>query len=180
LAEANGTSSYVASRQAGIGPSRTWFNAALSVFLLLLCAACGGVLNPPIPTVTPVPTISSIPTPVTPTATPVPPQWVKNHHITEMWSGPASDRTAISFGRTSSTFCSFRIEHTEDDARIFVYNPYLDGRFWIDAEAVGPVQAPEHRRGPKPPDQNCAEAVYEAGTPMPPDPSPSPSPSPIP
>ena len=95
-----------------------------------------------------------------PTPTPVPAQWVKNHRITEMWSGPASDRSAISFGQTSNTFCSFRVERTEDDARIYVYNPYLDGRFWIDADAVGPVVAPERRPGPKPPDQNCAEAIY--------------------
>jgi hypothetical protein len=98
----------------------------------------------------------------------VPEQWVKNHRITEMWSGPAGDRTAISFGRTSSTFCSFRVDKTEDDARIYVYNPYVDGRFWIDVEAVGPVVPPQRLRGPKPPDQNCAEAIYDAqiGTPV--------------
>lgn len=100
------------------------------------------------------------PTEVPPTATPVPEQWVKNHRVTEMWSGPASDRTAISFGQTSNTFCVFRVDRTEDDARVYVYNPYADGRFWIDAEAVGPVVAPERRPGPKPPGQNCAEAVY--------------------
>ena len=137
--------------------------ALLALALSLLCSACGGVLNPPIPTTTPLPTLAPPSTPVPPTATPVPEQWVKNHRVTEMWSGPASDRNAISFGRTSSLFCSFRIEHAEDDARLYVYNPYLDGRFWIEAEAVGPVQAPEHRRGPKPPDQNCAEAVYVEG-----------------
>lgn len=134
----------------------------------LLAIACGGVLNPPIPTPTPLPTVAPTPTQVPPTETPVPEQWVKNHRITTMWSGPASDRTATSFGETSSTFCSFRVEMTRDDARIFVYNPYADGRFWIDVEAVGPVQAPERRRGPKPPDQNCAEAIYDllAGTPV--------------
>jgi len=114
---------------------------------------------------------------VPPTATPEPEQWVKNHRLTEMWSGPTSDRGAIIFGRTSNTFCSFRVEHTKDDARIFVYNPYSDDSFWIDVEAVGPVEAPEIRRGRKPPGQNCAEAIYD-GT-LSASPSPSPSAEPI-
>lgn len=86
---------------------------------------------------------------------------MKNHRITEMWSGPARDRNAISFGQTSSTFCSFRIDRIEDDPRVYVYNPYADGRFWIEAEAIGPVVPPERRRGPKPPDQNCDEHIYD-------------------
>ena len=109
---------------------------------------------------TPVPTIPPTPTPIPPTATPVPEQWVKNHRITDMWSGPASDRTSISFGQTSNTFCSFRVDRTADDARIYVYNPYADGRFWIEVDAVGPVVPSERRPGPKPPGQNCAEAIY--------------------
>jgi hypothetical protein len=129
---------------------------------MVLCSvACGGVLNPPIPTATPIPTVPATPTPVPPTATPEPERWVKNHRITEMWSGPASDRSAISFGQTSSAFCSFRIDRAGDDARLYVYNPYSDGRFWIDADAVGPVVPPERRRGPKPPDQNCDEHLYD-------------------
>jgi hypothetical protein len=135
--------------------------AVLILLLALLTTACSGVLNPPVPTATPVPTMPPPPTPVPPTATPEPEQWVKNHRLADMWSGPASDRGAISFGRTSSTFCSFRVDRTEDDARIFVYNPYSEGRFWIEADAVGPVQTPERRRGPKPPDQNCADAIYD-------------------
>ena len=131
------------------------------MILALFATACGGVLNPPVPTMRPTPTMPPPPTPVPPTPTPKPEQWVKNHRVTEMWSGPASDRGAISFGQTSSTFCSFRIERTEDDARMLVYNPYADGQFWIDADAVGPVPAPERRRGPKPPNQNCAEAIYD-------------------
>jgi hypothetical protein len=150
------------------------------VMLASLLGACGGVLNPPIPTATPVPTAPPTATPIPPTATPVPEQWVKNHRITEMWSGPAHDRNSISFGETSSTFCAFRIDRVEDDARIFVYNPYSDGRFWIDAEAVGPVQEPQRLRGPKPPDQNCAEPIYDpvVGTPVTATPTGSPSPTP--
>ena len=138
------------------------------VLLALLATACGGVLNPPVPTATPVPTAPLPSVPLPPTPEPEPEVWVKNHRLTEMWSGPVSDRGAISFGRTSSTFCVFRIERTEDDARIFVYNPYADDAFWIDAESVGPVEAPELRRGPKPPNQNCADAVYDdsIGTPV--------------
>lgn len=146
-------------RRAPPGPCHLRLPALL--ILALLATSCTGVLNPPIPTPTPVPTIPPTPTPVRPTATPEPPQWVKNHRLTEIWSGPASDRSAISFGRTSNTFCVFRIERAEDDARVYVYNPYSDGRFWIDVEAIGPVQPPAMLRGAKPPDQNCAEAVYE-------------------
>jgi hypothetical protein len=146
----------------------------LALALSLSATACTGLVNPPAPTATPIPTIPAPPTARPPTATPVSVQWVKNHRLAEMWSGPASDRGAISFGETTSTFCSFRIERDDDDARVYVYNPYSDGRFWIDADAVGPVQPPERRQGPKPPGQNCAEAVYEAsptpgpaGTPRP-------------
>ena len=107
------------------------------------------------------------------------PFWVKNHRVTEMWSGPARDRTSISFGQTSNTFCSFRIDLSDDDARVYVYNPYADGRFWIDAEAVGPVVPPQRLRGPKPPDQNCAEAIYNpfTGTPVTPTPTASSTPT---
>jgi hypothetical protein len=129
--------------------------------LTVLMSACTGVINPPIPTATPVPTIPPPPTEIPSTAAPEPERWVKNHRITEMWSGPAGRPGAIVFGQTSSTFCSFRVIATADDARMLVYNPYSDGELWIDAEAVGPVVPPEHRRGPKPPDQNCAEAVYD-------------------
>jgi hypothetical protein len=132
-----------------------------ATLLTVLLSACTGVINPPIPTATPVPTIPPTPTEVLPTATPEPEQWVKNHRITEMWSGPASQPGAIVFGRTSSTFCSFRILGGADDARVLVYNPFSDGELWIEADAVGPVVPPERRRGPKPRDQNCAEAVYD-------------------
>lgn len=162
-------------RRARARPDEPRLHLRLALLLLIgFVAGCSGVLNPPVPTSTPLPTVPPLPTAMAPTATPEPEQWVKNHRLTEMWSGPSSDRGAISFGLTSNTFCSFRIEDTEDDARIFVYNPYSDGSFWIDVESVGPVDAPELRRGPKPADQNCSEARYD-GTPSA---SPSPSPSP--
>ena len=135
----------------------SWIAVSL---LLLLATGCGGVLNPPrsAPTSTPRPLRATAT--VAPTPTPAPERWVKNHRVTDMWSGPASDRASITFGETSSAFCSFRIVREEDDARMLVYNPYLDGQFWIDSDTVGPVQSPERRPGPKPESVNCAEVVY--------------------
>jgi hypothetical protein len=78
-----------------------------------------------------------------------------------MWSGPLGSPGIISFGKTSSTFCSFRIEEEGTNARMLVYNPYEDGTFWIDGDAVGPVVEPQHRPGPKPAGVNCAEAIYD-------------------
>ncbi|MFN8635004.1 MAG: hypothetical protein U0893_14195 [Chloroflexota bacterium] len=133
----------------------------LSVLLMLLTTACGGVLNPPPPPTVPPPTVPRPTFTPEPTATPTPERWVKNHRVTDMWSGPASDRNAISFGKTSSAFCIFRIDEEIDDARVFVYNPHLDGRFWIDASAIGPVEPPAHRAGPKPEGVNCSDALYD-------------------
>lgn len=180
MGTASGTRTLLPRRAASqTGPGRQVQQAFVGLVSVLV-TACGGVLNPPIPTPTPLPTIPPTRTPVPPTETPVPEQWVKNHRLTTIWSGPAGDRTAISFGETSHTFCVFRVEHTEDDARIYVYNPYSDGRFWIDVEAVGPVQPPVRLRGPKPPDQNCAEAVYDplVGTPVTTTPTTPPTPLP--
>jgi hypothetical protein len=135
----------------------------LALLLVVLSAACGGVFRPPPPPVTPPPTTPRPTSTPAPTATPVPERWVKNHRITDMWSGPARDRGAISFGKTSSAFCVFRIEEEANDARIFVYNPQADGRFWIEADAVGPVEQPTRRAGPKPAGANCAEFLYGVG-----------------
>ena len=134
---------------------------------VLLTTACGGVINPPaLPTrpAPPPPRPTAIPEPTAtsePTATPEPARWVKNHRITPMWSAPQRETGAISFGTTSSTFCSFRVVREADDARILVYNPHADGTFWIDADAVGPVVEPPHRAGPKPVGVNCTEAIYD-------------------
>jgi hypothetical protein len=137
---------------------------ALAPLLTLLAAvtACGGVINPPpLPTRPPTPTRLPTSTPLA-TPTPVPERWVKNHRVTDMWSGPLGSPGVVSFGKTSSTFCSFRIEGEADNARILVYNPYVDGEFWIDADAVGPVDVPpQHRAGPKPGGVNCTEAIYD-------------------
>ena len=78
-----------------------------------------------------------------------------------MWSAQQGAPGAVSFGNTSSTFCSFRVVQEADNARILVYNPYSDGTFWIEVEAVGPVVEPPHRAGPKPVGVNCTEAIYD-------------------
>jgi hypothetical protein len=135
--------------------------SAVLMLLALLTTACGGILNPPVPTPTRTPLPTLPPTSRPATATPVPEQWVKNHRVTQMWSGPAGAPGVVSFGPTSTAFCSFRIERQEENARMFVYNPYTDSHFWIDADDVGPVVPPERRPGPKPAGVNCAEIVYE-------------------
>jgi hypothetical protein len=130
-------------------------------FLVLLTAACGGVLNPPPPPPTPTMFVPSTPRPRPPTATPEPEVWIKNHQITQMWSGQQGESGVISFGETSSTFCSFRIDRPQDGPRIYVYNPQTDSHFWIDGLHVGPIdQLPPQRSGPKPGGVNCTEAVY--------------------
>jgi hypothetical protein len=62
---------------------------------------------------------------------------------------------------TSQQFCSFQVTRPEEGGRLYVLNPYSRDYFWIDANAVGPVDAPEHKPGPKPADQNCDEAIYD-------------------
>lgn len=88
--------------------------------------------------------------------------WVKNHKITEMWSGPAGEANATSFGPTSAQFCSFQVVLPPEGPRVYVFNPYTGNYLWMDADAIGPVGGePETRTGPKPANQNCAEAIYE-------------------
>jgi hypothetical protein len=88
------------------------------------------------------------------------PFWVKNHRLTEMWSGPTDGAGIVSFGTTSQQFCSFQVTLPPDGPRLYVFNPLSQNFFWIDADAVGPVGAPEQRADPAPVGQNCAEAVY--------------------
>jgi hypothetical protein len=131
------------------------------LILTVLTSACGGVINPPpIPTRPPPPPPRPTATPE-PTPTPEPERWVKNHRVTPMWSGPLGAPGSVSFGTTSSAFCVFRIVEEADNARILVYNPYADGTFWIEADAVGPVADPPHRAGSKPVGVNCTDAVYD-------------------
>ena len=90
------------------------------------------------------------------------PFWVKNHRLTEMWSGAAGQPNVTSFGTTSAQFCSFQVVQPPAGTRLYVLNPYSNNYFWIDADAIGPVpNPPERRPGPKPADQNCTEAIYE-------------------
>lgn len=84
-----------------------------------------------------------------------------------MWSGPEGDPGVVSFGKTSSAFCLFRVEGDQDNVRLYVYNPYTAGHFWIDSRDTGPVEAAEVRPGPKPPNLNCADAVYDPSLPVP-------------
>ena len=88
------------------------------------------------------------------------PFWVKNHRTTEMWSGPAGSGGVVSFGATSGPFCSFLVVRPPDNGRLYVFNPFSENYFWIDAEAVGPVGPPESTPERKPADQNCAGPVH--------------------
>lgn len=125
--------------------------------------------------------IPSIPNPFRSEATPAPaaapaaspsppagaaaftPFWVKNHQITEMWSGQSNQPGVVSFGMTSAQFCSFQVVRPPDGDRLYVLNPYSNNYFWVDVNAVGPVpNGPERRPGPKPADQNCfTDAIFE-------------------
>ena len=150
---------------------KRWSAAPLLV-LFLLTGACDYL--PPMPQnpfrVTP--TVVEEPTPtvvvVVPTAAPTAtvvqfqPFWVKNFRPTEMWSGPPGQAGVVSFGTTSAQFCSFQVMEPQSSSRLHVLNPYSKNFFWIDADSVGPVQQPPQQLpGPKPPDQNCAEAIYD-------------------
>jgi len=116
------------------------------------------------PTVVEAPTRAPAPPTALPTPSPAPftAFWVKNFKVTDMWSGPAGQPGVISFGVTSQQFCSFQVVRPQDDSRLYVLNPYSHDYFWIDADAVGPVpDAPPRASGPKPPDQNCTDQLYD-------------------
>jgi hypothetical protein len=62
---------------------------------------------------------------------------------------------------TTQQLCVFRVERPQDGPRVYVFNPYSGGYFWIDADAVGPVSVePPHMPGPRPENQNCADGIY--------------------
>ena len=145
------------------------------VLVLTLISGCGAgemIPNPfaaeeptPVPPAAtrPVPTqIAATPTmslteQLTPTFTPF---WVKNHRLTEMWSGPTDAPGTVSFGTTSSQFCSFLVVLPPDGPRLYVFNPHSQNYLWMDADAIGPVGPPEQRAGSPPSGQNCSEAVF--------------------
>jgi hypothetical protein len=136
--------------------------------LALAMAATGCQYLPSLPanpfsqaaTPTPSPTAAPVLPPPSPAA--FTPFWIKNHRITEMWSGPVGQEGVVSFGLTSSQFCSFQVVRPQDNARLYVLNPYSKNYLWIDADAIGPAPSPPVRRpGPRPSGQNCAEAIYD-------------------
>jgi hypothetical protein len=87
--------------------------------------------------------------------------WLRNHQLADMWSGPADEPSAVTFGTLSSQFCVFQARDARGD-RLYVFNPYSENYFWIDRAAVGPVGTPEIRpRSAKPPDQNCDDAIFD-------------------
>ena len=150
---------------------KRWSVAPL-LALVVVIGACDYL--PPLPrnpfAVTPTVVEEPTRTPVAPSPSPSPtatqvaftPYWVKNHRPTEMWSGPSGQPGVISFGTTSGQFCSFQVMEPQTSTRLHVLNPYSKDYFWIDADSVGPVaEAPPRVPGPKPPDQNCTEQIYE-------------------
>src|SRR3954468_22417308 len=147
-------------------------SAAPVLALAMLLSACDYLPAMPAnpfavtPTVIAQPTQAPVVAPPTPFPTPSPAPftayWVKNYRPTEMWSGPPGQDGVISFGITSAQFCSFQVVEPQTSARLHVLNPYSKDYFWIDADAVGPVpEAPPRGTGPKPPDENCDERIYD-------------------
>ena len=125
--------------------------------IVVVASACGSlpsVPNPFAPSATPRPTLA-VPAQVTPTTRPVPtpvteeaaepfePFWVRNHRITELWSGASVGPDTISFGATSGQFCSFLVVLPPEGDRLYVLNPYSRDYLWIDAADVGPAGAPD-------------------------------------
>jgi hypothetical protein len=143
----------------------------LALFVASACDSLPSVPNPFAASATPRPTVSA-PGQVTPTPrpspTPVPeaapepfePFWVENHQITELWSGESSGPDTVSFGATSGQFCSFLVVLPPEGNRLYVFNPYSQDYFWIDAADVGPAGPPDERPDPRPPDVNCTQEVY--------------------
>lgn len=144
---------------------------AAALLLIVGCGAGSRIPNPfssaeatPAAPVAPPPAAPTVaPVPARPTAQPTSafaPFWVKNHQLTEMWSGPSATPGNVSFGTTSQQFCSFQVVLPREGERLYVFNPYSQNYFWIDSTAVGPVGPPEQRPGAWPPEQNCSEILY--------------------
>ncbi len=84
--------------------------------------------------------------------------WVRNHRLTEMWSGPSPGAT--SFGRTDGQFCAFLAAGPSDHGRFYVYNPVAEDYFWIDRAAVGQVGPPAVSSSSRPANKNCADTDF--------------------
>ncbi|MFN8524373.1 MAG: hypothetical protein U0821_14840 [Chloroflexota bacterium] len=105
--------------------------------------------------------VTSSPTAADPSA--FKPFWVKNHRITEMWSGSGEDKAAVSFGATSHQFCSFLVVRPENHGRLYVLNLATRNYHWIDSDAVGPAPSePPTEKGPAPAGRNCGEVRYDS------------------
>ena len=142
--------------------------------IVVVASACGSLPSVPNPfaaSATPRPTVAAAaqatPTP-RPAPTPAPeaapepfvPYWVRNHRITELWSGASVGPDTVSFGATSGQFCSFLVVLPPEGDRLYVLNPYSHDYTWIDAADVGPSGPPEQRADPEPPEANCARDIY--------------------
>jgi len=146
----------------------------VAVPAIVVASACGSLPSVPNPfaaSATPRPTLAVVaqatPTP-RPAPTPVPeeapepfePFWVRNHRITELWSGASSGPDTVSFGTTSGQFCAFLVVLPPEGDRLYVLNPYSQDFLWIDAAAVGPSGPPDERPDPRPTDVNCTQDIY--------------------
>jgi hypothetical protein len=141
------------------------------VFVASACDSLPSVPNPFAASATPRPTLA-VPAQVTPTPRPAPtpvpeatpepfePYWVENHRITELWSGASGGPDTVSFGATSGQFCSFLVVVPPEGDRLYVFNPYSQDYFWIDAADVGPAGPPEQSPDPRPTDVNCTRDIY--------------------
>jgi hypothetical protein len=147
-----------------------WSVCVFVLLLPVLTAACDSLPALPANPFAATPTVveatpTTVPTPTSfPTPSPVPftAYWVKNHRETDMWSGPTGQAGVVSFGKTSRQFCAFQVVRPQEGGRLYVLNPYSKDFFWIDADSVGPVsEAPTRASGPKPPDQNCTDQIYD-------------------
>ena len=142
--------------------------------IVVVASACGSLPSVPNPfaaSATPRPTLA-VPAQMTPTPRPAPtpvpeaapepfaPFWVRNHRITELWSGASSGPDTVSFGATSGQFCAFLVVRPPEGDRLYVLNPASQDYLWIDAAAVGPAGPPDARPDPRPTDVNCTQDLY--------------------
>lgn len=73
--------------------------------------------------------------------------WVQNFRATERWASPDSTE---SFGSLRQ-FSFLKIAGPSENGRIYVYNPKMDDRIYVDLNDVGPSGAPsaDYLAGPK-------------------------------